>query len=430
MVERLEDLLVLSLQELAVASQSRNGTLSDYVNTALIDSASAASRLSRALAADPECCRLFDLHMNMNGMSQPLDQRLARDLIVGAASSHRQRRIIADLRELARTGITSSIGYFPITGLKVEIPIRLLDGADIVPWDSEVRAVARSFFGGPLEGLVPLNGMSLRPFPTCALRVELPARQVLFKDMTGARDMSDWLLAQRQTGALAAAVGLCATLLAQKPIAPLGSWYSSTNEAAACLGGSGFLLTPQADNRRLIGSSMQPVGIPPAELVDAVGAFLGFNGHAATSLRVALERVSSALLSRSLIDRFIDVGIAAEVLLLHEAGADRPKNKLTNRLWNRGMHLLGGDVATMDANACLLYDLYDARSFAVHTGTIPDEVGGRTPSSLMIAATQRLAAIAQIILREGEFPEWSRICPDADLEPNIATRRARVQTAV
>ena len=118
-------------------------------------------------------------------------------------------------------------------------------------------------------------------------------------------------------------------------------------------------------------------------------------------VNVAITRLLRSYESRSLVDKFIDLGIALESLYL-----DGIKDELRFRLALHAAWHLGDDV---EGRRLVMRDfkkVYDLRSDAVHTGTVKDtqEVRG------FLVRVQEYCRLAIInIISEGKFPDWSKL---------------------
>lgn len=96
--------------------------------------------------------------------------------------------------------------------------------------------------------------------------------------------------------------------------------------------------------------------------------------HLWSILRIALDRLNAAKRRKSLVDRSIELGVAAEALFLRYSGEDQ--SELSFRLATRAAWLLGSSRAEREQVFDCFHALYDARSKAVHNGQLPDKVRG------------------------------------------------------
>jgi hypothetical protein len=120
------------------------------------------------------------------------------------------------------------------------------------------------------------------------------------------------------------------------------------------------------------------------------------------SLVRAIDRLGRARMARSPVDQALELGIAAEIALMH--GDSSNNTEITHKIGSRAAWLLGEDA---EARATIFGDikaLYHARSKAVHEGTLPKK------SKVDLNDADRLVArILNAIAARGRFPDWSSL---------------------
>ena len=102
------------------------------------------------------------------------------------------------------------------------------------------------------------------------------------------------------------------------------------------------------------------------------------------------------------VDKAIDLGIALEVMLLHEMN-DPERGELRYRSAVRGAHFLGGDSSERLSNFNWLKKVYDLRSKAVHLGHIS---GNANDTEVLQKGAILCSRIAMKIIEMGRFPIW------------------------
>ena len=129
--------------------------------------------------------------------------------------------------------------------------------------------------------------------------------------------------------------------------------------------------------------------------------------------RMAITRWKRSMACRSsLTDRFIDLRIALEALLLPE-GSDR---QLSFSLAMRGAWWLGKDAADRRRIWNILRSAYDAASSAVHTGKakIKKTSGDTTGPADLLAKAQMVCRDGILrVLRKGSVKDWTEVILDA-----------------
>ena len=116
----------------------------------------------------------------------------------------------------------------------------------------------------------------------------------------------------------------------------------------------------------------------------------------------AIDRLGRSRLFLDPVDRALDLGMAAEIILMHDAG--RSNAEITYKIASRAAWLIGTDADERTAVFELMRDLYTARSTAVHTGKFPK----KEPVDLD-AADRLVAGTLRAIVERGGFPDWKRL---------------------
>tara|TARA_R110001606_G_scaffold233942_1_gene381576 strand:- start:71745 stop:72914 length:1170 start_codon:yes stop_codon:yes gene_type:complete len=131
-----------------------------------------------------------------------------------------------------------------------------------------------------------------------------------------------------------------------------------------------------------------------------------FDALAAMSEREVLERAIDRLgrsrLAIDPIDRAIDLGIAAEIVLMHDVGSSNAE--ITYKISSRAAWLIGENIDARTEIFELMRDLYGARSKAVHSGKFPT----KKPVDLD-AADRMVSYVIRLVLERGQFPDWKRL---------------------
>lgn len=118
------------------------------------------------------------------------------------------------------------------------------------------------------------------------------------------------------------------------------------------------------------------------------------------SLSRAIDRLGRSRLATSPVDRALELGIAAEIALMHGQGEGNAE--ITQKIGTRAAWLLGRDPAEREGVFTDMKRLYAARSQAVHAGILT------SPSSKvdLDAADRLVARVLLAILELGRFPSW------------------------
>jgi hypothetical protein len=126
-------------------------------------------------------------------------------------------------------------------------------------------------------------------------------------------------------------------------------------------------------------------------------------------LRISLQRLNLFRRRRSLVDKAIDLGIALEVLLLHDGGPDIPIS-LPFRL--RGAWLLGQDTASRHDYYRLFKEIYACRCEAVHSGKFDSKFTKKLSlpiHELLKKGDELCVNIIKWIIEQKRFPDWEKL---------------------
>lgn len=125
------------------------------------------------------------------------------------------------------------------------------------------------------------------------------------------------------------------------------------------------------------------------------------------ALARAVDRLGRSRLAIHPVDRALDLGMAAEIVLMHDQGTSN--TEITFKIASRAAWLLGADAAERAAIFEQIKHLYQARSQAVHSGVLSSQ-----SKVDLDVADQLVARVARAILERGGFPDWLALTMGAD----------------
>lgn len=141
-----------------------------------------------------------------------------------------------------------------------------------------------------------------------------------------------------------------------------------------------------------------PVPVPASAIRAAFGRLDGFRGL--ESLARAIDRIGRSRLAITPVDRALELGMAAEIVLMHDHS---PANtEIAHKIGGRAAWLLGRDPDERKAIFTEMKQLYQARSQAVHSGAL----SSKTRVDLD-AADRTVTQAFNAILGRGGFPDWN-----------------------
>ena len=144
----------------------------------------------------------------------------------------------------------------------------------------------------------------------------------------------------------------------------------------------------------------QPVTAFPADLAAIKRAFDQLAAFAeGDSLTRAIDRLGRSRLAVHPVDRALDLGMAAEIVLMHDQS--RSNTEITYKIASRAAWLLGDDADRRTGIFDQIKQLYAARSTAVHSGVLPS-----TSKIDLDVADELVSRVIRVILERGRFPDW------------------------
>jgi hypothetical protein len=118
------------------------------------------------------------------------------------------------------------------------------------------------------------------------------------------------------------------------------------------------------------------------------------------SVELAIDRLARSRTHPPSADTALDLGIASEIILLNSTSG----SELRYRYSLRGAHLLSLNKSDREAKYKAFREMYDARSKAVHEGTIAPKMYSRFPEFDSLCS----AVIRKIVEDQG-FPNWENL---------------------
>lgn len=143
-----------------------------------------------------------------------------------------------------------------------------------------------------------------------------------------------------------------------------------------------------------------PVVAFPADMAAIKRAFTNLAAFSeGDSLNRAIDRLGRSRLAVHPVDRALDLGMAAEIVLMHDQS--RSNTEITYKIASRAAWLLGSDVEERAEIFDQMKQLYATRSTAVHSGVLPSK------SKIDLDVADNLVGrIIRVILEQGSFPDW------------------------
>lgn len=123
------------------------------------------------------------------------------------------------------------------------------------------------------------------------------------------------------------------------------------------------------------------------------------------AIQLALDRLIGSRRQERVEDRIIDLGMAAEIILMHQkSGRGDGRGEITSKISTRAAKLIGADFEERLAVSDCMRDLYSARSITVHSGVAPYKFHKRQEEW-----DDLVSRVLVTILERGAFPDWKRL---------------------
>lgn len=191
-----------------------------------------------------------------------------------------------------------------------------------------------------------------------------------------------------------------------------------------------FNLTRKEVSWMTQGHDIEPFGISieagEAEIDEAkrlYGILFNPDSTVGEKLRIPIDRWVRSKTDKDPVDKIIDLGIAFEALYLSEI---KEKTELSFRLRLRAAWHLGENEEDRKALMKEFREIYDWRSYVVHTGKLPNKKK-KTPFTLeevkqFIERAQDLCRESiMMILDDGKFPDWNSLILGGEVEQVSST---------
>lgn len=300
--------------------------------------------------------------------------------------------IIADFLDLATTSLGNSWTYVGVFGDGISQRIEISEDVAIMPASEAPPSLAREIiFGIDREGQQIVKIGELRP-PKPNLCALLSNRIKVLGD----RSLDEELPALKSIAEKTVALIRALTLSSGCPFS-LGwqiSWLDHPAipyEGMSSYGASGtFEETPKPRSER--GSP-----VDPTLARDVFKSVYSLPSGIAAPIELAIDRLRRSRIHTPSVDTALDLGLAAEIALLHDAKS----TELSFRFSLRGTRLLTSDPTTAKETFKAFRAMYDARSAAAHTGKITPKHQSRLAEFDLLCRS----AILKLIER-GTFPDW------------------------
>lgn len=326
-----------------------------------------------------------------DGAGQVVGARFGEWVVDRLVSGARPVEILAELAEEAQRNEAHYLEVSPVLGMRLEQGLTLQEGATLV-----AAADAPLWWRNGLVGpwLLPLGSIADDTAFLCQRYRVSPAFERRTSTQTAPAAEGVTLPPQAERNAVRARVRL-ACLLAGTGAVEMPISAIEPDGTSPFLAGRGNQMARPSQARPLV--AMPVDGAIAQECFESLASFSG-----ADSLARAIDRLGRARLSLSEVDRALDLGMAAEIALMHDHGTSN--TEIAHKISGRAAWLTGSDPKERGEIFSRMKRLYEARSKAVHSGALSSK------SKIDLDNSDRLVTQAlRAILQRGSFPDWANL---------------------
>jgi len=355
-----------------------------------------------AIGHDLDCFDGKMFNLGYGGSVRVSHQLLAIHLL------HRARNVGANQtsRELARfleLDHTPAYAILGIRGLELAEEVQITDDIRLVPYESAPESLSKSMAdqaAGASEGVLmaPHLARSLRPRVALIMNIRISPKT---HDVAKSQACPDCMDTLRRIRLLLTLVGR-STPVPSCCWVDLHEWVPCRDFLSSGVSGALMATEPLSLHEMTHGDC--------SDASTLVKQFLKLNPTDQTVLSTCLDRLNRSKRASNNIDKAIDLGIAMEVLLLHDR-SEHDQISFTFRL--RGAWLLADSGEERIEIERILSRIYTCRSQAVHAGKCKSPSKKMSLSSLLEQGQDLCAEAVRAILHKGGFPNWNKLILDA-----------------
>lgn len=312
---------------------------------------------------------------------------------------------ISELRSFAHSKTRPLVNYYAVAGISVSKTVEIAESIRLIPWSNLRESTQKILFGPRNEAIFDeRHFVFFRQEATCALQVDQNANVALYESHSDAKlspeEQAKQFKKGLEDGEKAWDVLRIAFLLNPNGSNIVGSWEECSSPTIQRLYGSSY-----SYNGSLLGINFTSVTDIYRHRTAIAKLYKDFSSLSKETmrenLRHSLDRLRLAMQRPSYVDRAIDLGIALEMMILHDLGE---KSELRYRLAMRAAAFLYRNQTRRVETFKLFKNLYDLRSQAVHGGRL-GKWEAKAPD-LLESGVRAAAKIAKKLISLGDYPTW------------------------
>ncbi len=423
---QLEDLIVELRAGIPQIDDLPEFTIFRALLKALRDPDNSVARFQASVLADETFGDLRDGWIGSSLIGSAIQEHtLSLTLIHAVLQGQSPNLIVSQTRAFAERKTSELLKFFAVAGASIVAPVVLHQTMRILPWEEvpESRTKTRlSSRNGEIRPYYPTD--EIVPHRTgagLAIEISNPVGLQLLSSCGPRPQSGGEYLAHFESERLdyerAEDVVRCLFLMSQKPVGIIAEWPIAADPAAdRHFGGH---LTYRRTLFDLSFTLPNDGKVDGAELISLWQRYSDLQSNDRDTMRYVIDRLNLAKRRSSVVDSAIDLGIALEMLILHNL---KSKSELKFRLSLCGATFIGGMESDRKSNFKILQKIYDLRSSAVHNGRLSRENVEIAPA-LVENGIKLAAAIARKVIVRGRFPdcEAEYLFGSDDLDPSTSS---------
>lgn len=299
------------------------------------------------------------------------------------------------LREIIATNEARATITAIISGVTLDREITLLPRMRIRPFVYNDAPPGLMSFQRPEEGALIDR---LRPSPHSLLSIDIDYEPVFEKVN---HEVGLW--PEEVIGKLLT-IATCLSIVAEHEVAVLEMWIDSQDERLPADTGRILFRNPAWGS----GPTQDPVALDIHDAQEFLQQIQNVpKKKDRDAIEMAMTRLNRARRAPRLEDQAIELGIAAEVLLMHDTNGSN--QEISFKLSARGAYLLENEPEQRLLVFKQISDIYNRRSKAVHKGTLNHDRSDVADWMKSLNDCTLVGRIIRTIVARGAFPQWSRL---------------------
>ncbi len=330
--------------------------------------------------------------------------RISREVLamhlLHRASKVGPNQTAAELQRFLDLDHTPAYAVLAVRGIETTQETDITDDIRLIPYDAVPQSLSKDMADSIAAAseqapfMAPQRGESLRPKAALVKQIRISPKTC---DATDDRVSPDEMSMLRQVCSVLTLVGR-STPMAFCSWVDIEEWVPCRDLLSCGVGGT-LVATESLPLHKMTDDDCSDASMLSKQ-------FLRLEHRDQETLLTSLDRLNRSKRRFNAIDKAIDLGIAMEILLLH----DRSKHdQIAFPFRLRGAWLLAKSAKERIKIERTLNSIYDCRCQAVHSGKCEAPTREESLPRLFERGQDLCAEVARCILRRGVFPDWHKL---------------------